>query len=223
MPRLRAAWLGEVPYTEAQLLQDDLQVRRREGLVPDTLLTLIHPHVYTIGRRGSASDVLWDAGELAGRGVDVVECDRGGMVTYHGPGQLVGYPIVDLGEAPDLGRYLRNLEEALIRTLADFGVRGERVEELTGVWVGLHKVAAIGVRVTRGVTKHGFALNVSTELEYFSGIVPCGILDRGVTSVEALRGEAPALEDVARIFEERFCEVFGYELERVGRPEAVSA
>lgn len=229
MRALDAAWLGETPYGRASVLQSSLQEARREGRVGDTLVQLTHPHVYTIGRRGSPDDVLWDAEELAARGVEVVETDRGGQVTYHGPGQLVGYPVIDLGPGADLVAYLRDLEEVLIRVLAGLGVEGVRVPGLTGVWVGLSKVAAIGVRVTGGVTKHGFALNVSPDLDYFGGIVPCGISDRGVTSVEAVRGAAPPVEEVARSFEERFAEVFGYRVRRVEAdalltaPEEVSA
>lgn len=222
MSVLDSAWLGEVPYARASALQSELQEARRADRARDTLVGLTHPHVYTIGRRGSRDDVLWDDAELAARGIEVVETDRGGQVTYHGPGQLVGYPVLHLGPGPDLVAYLRDLEEVLIRVLDSLGVAGTRVPGLTGVWVGLEKIAAIGVRVTGGVTKHGFALNVSTDLDYFSGIVPCGISDRGVTSVEAVRGSAPPVEDVAERFEARFCEVFGFTLRRV-EPDALLA
>ena len=211
MRTLNASWLGSMPYREASALQTELQEARVAGRIDDTLLLLEHPHVYTVGRRGTAGDVLWDPSTLAARGVEVVETDRGGQVTYHGPGQLVGYPIVSLGPAPDLVRYVRQLEDVMIGALASFGVGAGRLEGCTGVWVGLEKIGAIGVRVTRGVTKHGFALNVSTDLSYFAGIVPCGILDKGVTSVAALTGTAPSVEDVAREIEDRFAGVFGYE------------
>ncbi len=212
MPALEAAWLGTVPYDRALALQADLHTRRISGAAGDTLIQLEHPHVYTIGRRGNRADVLWDEATLRERGVEVHEADRGGMVTYHGPGQLVGYPIVDLGPAGDLVRYLRDLEEAVIRTLAVHGVAAERVAGCSGVWVGLEKIAAVGVKVTRGITKHGFALNVSPDLAYFSGIVPCGILDKGVTSIAALTGTAPPVAEVARTFERCFAEVHGYDL-----------
>lgn len=208
--QLTSSWLGSVPYGQALKLQTRLHADRVAGRVTDTLLLLSHPHVYTIGRRGSADDVLWDVETLRGRGVEVVETDRGGQVTYHGPGQLVGYPIVDLGAGADLVAYLRRLEEAIIRTLAAYGVEGRRDEANTGVWVRGAKIGAIGVRVTRGVTKHGFALNVSTDLSYFAGIVPCGITDRGVTSLHAELGGAPSVRSVASSFEREFAQVFGY-------------
>lgn len=210
MKELTASWLGTVPYGEAFELQSRLHARRAEGLIPDTLLLLEHPHVYTIGRRGSADDVLWDTEMLRGRGVEVVETDRGGMVTYHGPGQLVGYPIIGLGAGADLVRYLRRLEESIVATLGAFGVEAGCDPQNTGVWVGRAKIAAIGVRVTRGVTKHGFALNVSTDLSYFSGIVPCGITDRGVTSLAIEVGSAPPVRALAESFEREFARVFGY-------------
>jgi lipoyl(octanoyl) transferase len=191
-------------------MQSRLHEQRAAGEVIDTLLLLEHPHVFTIGRRGTRADVLWDLAALHERGVEVVETDRGGMVTYHGPGQLVGYPIVDLGPQGDLVGYLRRLEDVLIAALADHGIEAGRLTGATGVWVGFDKVGAIGVRVTRGVTKHGFALNVSPDLSYFGGIVPCGILDKGVTSMQRLLGDAPSVEALARTVTERFGEVFGY-------------
>jgi lipoate-protein ligase B len=203
--------LGCVPYREASDMQTRLHADRVDGRVGDTLVLLEHPHVYTIGRRGTAEDVLWDVEMLRARGVEVIETDRGGMVTYHGPGQLVGYPIVDLGPGADLVAYLRRLEEALIATLRIYDLEGARDPINTGVWVSRAKVAAIGVRVTRNATKHGFALNVSTDLEYFAGIVPCGITDRGVTSMEVELGATPALDDVASTFERCFADVFGYD------------
>lgn len=202
---------GRVPYGEAFEMQSRLHADRVAGRTGDSLVLLEHPHVYTIGRRGTADDVLWDVDTLRARGVDVVETDRGGMVTYHGPGQLVGYPIVDLGPGADLVAYLRRLEDTIIATLREFGLEGGRDPVNTGVWVRRAKIAAIGVRVTRNVTKHGFALNVSTDLSYFSGIVPCGISDRGVTSIAAELGHAPSMDDVATAFEACFADVFGYE------------
>ena len=192
-------------------MQTQLHADRVDGRIGDTFVLLEHPHVYTIGRRGTADDVLWDVETLRARGVEVVETDRGGMVTYHGPGQLVGYPIVDLGPGADLVGYLRELEEAVMATLSVYGLEGERDEINTGVWVRRAKIAAIGVRVTRNVTKHGFALNVSTDLSYFAGIVPCGITDRGVTSMALELREAPPMHDVASAFEHAFANVFGYD------------
>jgi lipoate-protein ligase B len=190
-------------------LQANLHEDRVAGRIGDTLVLLEHPHVYTIGRRGRADDVLWDMDTLRARGVDVIETDRGGMVTYHGPGQLVGYPIVRVGA--DLVGYLRKLEDAIIAALASYGLSGGRDPINTGVWVKQAKIAAIGVRVTGGVAKHGFALNVSTDLSYFAGIVPCGITNRGVTSMSLELGDAPAMDDVASTCERCFAEVFDYD------------
>lgn len=201
-------------------MQTRLHEQRSAREITDTLVLLEHPHVYTIGRRGSRDDVLWDTDAMRARGIEVVEADRGGQVTYHGPGQIVGYPIVDLGGGADLGAYVRRLEEVLIRSLARFGVDAQRDPGNTGVWVdqsqgapggaSCSKIAAIGVRVTRGVTKHGFALNVSTDLSYFAGIVPCGITDKGVTSMSSKLGHAPPIDGVNDALEAEFASVFGY-------------
>jgi lipoyl(octanoyl) transferase len=202
--------LGLVRYDEASALQADLHTRRVAGEIDDQLLLLEHPHVYTIGRRGDHEDVLWDADHLRSSGVEVVETDRGGQVTYHGPGQLVGYPIVDLGPAADLGRYVRRLEDVMVGTLGRFGIEASGDADNTGAWVGDRKIGQIGVRVTRNVTKHGFALNVSPDLSYFSGIVPCGITDKGVTSMALEFGRVPAMGEVAVIVADQFQRVFGY-------------
>jgi len=182
--------------------------RRRAGLAPDTLILLEHPHTYTIGRSGTRDHVFLTDSELAVRGITCLDVDRGGDVTYHGPGQLVGYPIFDLGPQPDVGRYLRNLEDCLIETLADFGIAAGRLSGYTGVWIGDRKIAAIGVKVSQGVTTHGFALNVSTDLSLFTHILPCGIPDKGVTSMALEVGRAPAMTEVeARVmahFSNRF-------------------
>jgi lipoyl(octanoyl) transferase len=207
---LQTSRLGAVAYADAWTLQTELHERRARGEIPDTLLLLEHPHVYTIGRRGDATDVLWKADALRERGVDVVETDRGGQVTYHGPGQLVGYPIIDLGPGADLVGYVRRLEDVLIGTLQRYGIAAGRDAGNTGVWVDNGKIAAIGVRVTRGVTKHGFAINVSTDLSYFAGIVPCGITDKGVTSIAREIGEAPSMPDVIDTIDDEFRRVFGY-------------
>jgi len=194
--------LGLVSYDEAWALQNDLHDKRSRAEIGDTLLLLEHPHVYTIGRRGTHDDVLRPD-------VDVVETDRGGQVTYHGPGQLVGYPIVYLGPAADLVKYVRRLEDVMIGALATFGIAAGRDDGNTGVWVNNAKIGAIGVRVTRNVTKHGFALNVATDLSYFAGIVPCGITDKGVTSMRAL-GCRAGVDHVAGVIEDEFSRVFGY-------------
>ena len=183
--------LGRVPYAEALALQRELVVERQAGRVGDMLLLVEHPHVLTLGVRGDGgrSHILASAEALAARSVEVYETGRGGDITYHGPGQLVGYPIIDLNpDRRDVHRYVRDLEEVLIRVAADYGIEAGRVPGLTGVWVGDRKLAAIGVRIARWVTSHGFALNVTTDLDYFNLIVPCGIADRGVTSLAALLG-----------------------------------
>ena len=199
---------GLVPYPEAWALQNRLADARRAGLAPDTLILLEHPHTYTIGRSGTRDHVFLTEAELATRGIICLDVDRGGDVTYHGPGQLVGYPIFDLGPQPDVGRYLRNLEDCLIDTLADFGIAGGRLSGYTGVWIGDRKIAAIGVKVSQGVTTHGFALNVTTDLSLFTHILPCGISDKGVTSMAVELGRAPVMagvEDrVVAHFSERF-------------------
>jgi lipoyl(octanoyl) transferase len=209
---LEARRLGMVPYDRALDLQRDLVERRRRGEVPDQLLLLQHPHVITLGVkvRHDRSHIVAAPDLLAERRVTVHESGRGGDVTYHGPGQLVGYPILEIEPARrDLHRYVRDIEESLIRALARFGVSAGRVPSLTGVWVGDEKVAAIGVRISRWITSHGFALNVTTDLDYFGLIVPCGIADRGVTSLARLLGEAPPMDDVERVVAEEVCAVFG--------------
>jgi lipoyl(octanoyl) transferase len=176
--KLEVRTLGLVPYDEALALQRALVDERQRGQLDDLLLLLEHPHVLTLGVRGDGGrrHILASPDQLAGRGVDVHETGRGGDITYHGPGQLVGYPIVDLKpDRCDVHRYVRDLEEVLIRTAGDYGVTAHRAEGLTGVWVGREKLAAIGVRLARWVTSHGFALNVTTDLDYFNLIVPCGI------------------------------------------------
>lgn len=205
--------LGRVPYGAALALQEALVADRRAGRVGDVLLLLEHPPVITLGvkARRTRAHVLASDEVLAARGVEVFETGRGGDVTYHGPGQLVGYPILDLKpDRCDVHRYVRDLEEVLIRTAAAFGVQAGRVPGLTGVWVGDEKLAAIGVRISRWITSHGFAFNVSTDLDCFTLIVPCGIRDRGVTSLERLCGRAVPMADVEAAVAGAFCEVFGY-------------
>jgi lipoyl(octanoyl) transferase len=178
--------LGRVPYADALELQRTLVEDRRAGRIGDVLLLLEHPHVITLGSRSQAAraNVLATPARLAELGVELQETGRGGDVTYHGPGQLVGYPILNLkpGRA-DVYNYVRNLEETMIRVTETFGVRAGRIEGLTGTWVGGSKIGAIGVRISRWITSHGFAYNVNTDLDYFNLIVPCGIRDHGVTSL----------------------------------------
>ena len=193
--------LGRVSYADGLDLQQRLVQERKAGTIPDQLLLLEHPPVITLGvkARNDRSHVLASDAVLSARGVALFESGRGGDVTYHGPGQLVGYPILDLKpDRCDVHRYVRDLEEVLIRAVAAFGVEGMRVAGLTGVWVGTDKLAAIGVRISRWITSHGFALNVGTDLAHFDLIVPCGIRERGVTSLERLLGrmvEPAAVED----------------------------
>jgi lipoyl(octanoyl) transferase len=193
--------LGLMPYGDALALQRALVDQRRNGDVDDLLLLVEHPHVLTLGVRGDGgrAHILASAEVLASRGIEVHEAGRGGDVTYHGPGQIVGYPILDLKpDRCDVHRYVRDLEDVLIRTAADFGIDACRVGGLTGVWVGREKLAAIGVRLSRWITCHGFAINVATDLEYFSLIVPCGIVGCRVTSFERLLGRSvdrSAVED----------------------------
>jgi lipoyl(octanoyl) transferase len=193
--------LGRVPYADGLEIQARLVAERQEGLVPDTLLLLEHDPVFTLGRNARAEHVLLSAEDLKARGFEVFETGRGGDVTYHGPGQVVGYPI--LGLAPDrcdVHRYVRDLESVLIRTCADYGVTAERVAGMTGAWVGTEKVGAIGVRIARWVTSHGFALNVGNDLAPFGLIVPCGIRGRGVTSLEQqLHRPVPVAEVASRL------------------------
>jgi lipoyl(octanoyl) transferase len=212
MKPLHVRRLGCVPYAEGVALQQRLVEERRRGEIPDTLLLLEHPHVITLGVRvhHDRSHVVTPPAELARRGVEVHESGRGGDVTYHGPGQLVGYPIFDLNpDRRDLHRYVRDIEEALIQGVARFGVTAGRIPGLTGVWVGDDKVAAIGVRISRWITSHGFALNVCTDLDYFGLIVPCGITDHGVTSLSRLLGRRIAVDEVELPIIEGFTDVFG--------------
>jgi len=184
-------------------------LRRGEG--PERLILLEHPHVYTLGRNASEGDVLAPAEWLRASGVEVAETNRGGQVTYHGPGQLVGYPIVDLNpDRRDIRRYVRDLQEVLIRSLGEFGVDAGRRDgpENIGVWAGDAKVASIGVHISRWITSHGFALNVSTDLGLFDLIVPCGISDRGVTSLERLLGRPVETAEVENRIIEHFANVF---------------
>jgi lipoyl(octanoyl) transferase len=204
--------LGRVPYPDALALQRSLVEDRRADRIGDTLLLAEHPHVLTLGVRGDGgrAHILATADALAERGIEVHETGRGGDITYHGPGQIVGYPIIDLNPGRrDVHRYVRDLETLLIRTLADYGIEAGRVEGLTGVWVGNEKVAAIGVRIARWVTSHGFALNVNTQLDHFNLIVPCGIADRGVTSMARLLGRSVETADVENRIIEHFGNVFG--------------
>jgi lipoyl(octanoyl) transferase len=210
-PEVEVRRLGRVPYADGLALQRKLVEERQAGRIGDQLLLVEHPHVLTLGVRGDGgrSHILAPPDVLIARSVDVFETGRGGDITYHGPGQLVGYPILDLKpDRQDVHRYVRDLEEVLIRVAADYKIEATRVPGLTGVWVGRSKLAAIGVRIARWVTSHGFALNVTTDLDYFNLIVPCGVADRGVTSLGALLGRDVHREDVEDRVVRHFGDVF---------------
>ena len=201
--------LGAMRWGAAYALQEQLVGQRQRGEIGDQLLLVEHPHVVTMGRNGHLTNVLASPEVLAATGIDYHETNRGGDVTYHGPGQLVGYPIVYLNEwKRDVHAYVRALEEVVIRTLADLRLVGERVTGATGVWVGEAKVCAIGVHLSRWVTSHGFALNVTTDLQYFQYIVPCG-LSKPVTSLRQL-GVSVTLDEVKPVLRRRFFEVYDY-------------
>jgi lipoyl(octanoyl) transferase len=227
-PICEYAWLGRIGYAEAWELQKKVARERAEGARPDTLLLLEHPPVYTTGKRDANSNLRLPKEML---GAPLVRTDRGGDITFHGPGQLIAYPIIELREAR-LGvvDYVRRLEEVIIGTLRRVGIEASVICGLTGVWVGDEKIAAIGVRVGRPpgtggwVTTHGLALNVDVDLEWFRRIVPCGIADKGVTSIQALGGNAVPTGDVASLLAEGFGAVFGREMRFVNtlltRPQA---
>ena len=212
--RVKVRSLGRVPYAEALALQERLVEERQAGRGSDSLLLLEHPPVVTLGRGARWSHLLVPPGELRRRGVEVFETTRGGDVTYHGPGQLVGYPILSLpAELQDLHLLLRMMEEVLISAAREFGIEAGRVEGLTGVWVGREKLAAIGMRVARWVTSHGFALNVATDLSGFDLIVPCGIRGRGVTSLSRLLGRRVETPEAAAATVRSFARVFSARME----------
>jgi len=206
--------LGRVRYADGLLLQEQLVKQRQAGEIDDTLLLLEHEPVFTLGRNARAQNVLLPAEQLRQRGFDVHEAGRGGDVTYHGPGQVVGYPIVSLSpDRCDVHRYVRDLEEVMIRTCAAYGVTAGRVAGLTGCWVGDSKLGAIGVRISRWVTSHGFALNLREEaLAPFRMIVPCGLRDKGVLSLEQAAGRPVSFQDVMDRLALDFAEVFGRRL-----------
>lgn len=211
---LKVLRLGTVPYAEGLDLQDELVKQRRMGAVPDTLVLLEHPHVITLGSGSDPSHVLVDEDQRSRLGIELFEAGRGGDVTYHGPGQLVAYPILDLKpDRKDLHRYLRDLESVLIALAGEYGVEAYRSEAGTGVWTGSGKLAAIGIRVSSGwITSHGLALNVGADLSYFETIVPCGIAGGGVTSLERELGSRPDPSEVAERLVRHFAAVFGRQI-----------
>jgi lipoyl(octanoyl) transferase len=215
MSALQVRRLGLVPYADGLELQRRLVEERKADRIPDTLLLLQHPHVLTIGvKKDGRSHILASPDRLASLGVEVFETGRGGDVTYHGPGQLVGYPILNLDpDRRDVHQYVRDLEEVMIRVCAVYGIDAGRVPGFSGAWIksegGDEKIGAIGVRISRWITSHGFAFNVATDIEFFKLIVPCGIADRGVTSLAEKLGRAPAMLEVENRFVEQFAHVFG--------------
>jgi lipoyl(octanoyl) transferase len=215
----RPCWLihptGPVPYDAANAAMHDLAERRLADGVPDALVLVEHPPVFTAGRRAKDDELLWGEPEVEARGGLVRRIDRGGAFTFHGPGQLVGYPILGLGSRPDAAAYLRGLEEAVIRTAADLGVDASRRNDVqTGVWIGDEKLCAIGVRLLRTrVTLHGFALNCDTDLSWFDGIVACGLPDHGVTSLSRRLGRDVTVSEVRPIAERHLADVFDLSFE----------
>ena len=217
--------LGLVPYADALAMQRALVEERRAERIPDTLLLLQHPPVITLGvRKDARSNVVATPERLQQLGIDVHETGRGGDVTYHGPGQIVGYPILDLRpDRMDVHRYVRDLEEVMIRVCAAYGLTASRVPGLTGAWLDAEKIGAIGIRISRWITSHGFAFNVSTDLEHFKLIVPCGITDRGVTSLVRATGRTVSTAEVERQLVEELCGVFGAETLASSTPRPATA
>jgi lipoyl(octanoyl) transferase len=205
--------LGRISYADGLEIQRQRVAARKAGTISDTLLLLEHPHVYTLGRNAHEGNILVSRDRLAALDAEVFETDRGGDVTYHGPGQLVGYPILDLTRHKrDLAWFMRSIEQVLIDTAADFGVTAGRIPGCTGVWIGTGKLAAMGVHVSRWVTSHGFAFNASTDLSYFDHIIPCGIRNKQVTSLEKLLGRRIEIAAVAERVVDHFGKVFALEM-----------
>jgi len=201
-----------VPYGEAWDLQYRLHSLRREGKIEDTLLLLEHPHTYTLGKTADRANLIGSDQYLEENGIKVFEIDRGGDITYHGPGQLVGYPIIDLQKwKPDSHLYLRTLEEMMIDVLADYGITAGRKDGFTGVWISEEKIAAIGIKISRWVTMHGFAFNINTDLNLFSGIIPCGIKDKEVTSLSKILGREIDMDEIKSKIKNRFAFHFGHD------------
>lgn len=225
MNQLEVYDLGLSPYHEMwelqravqkQLIDQKMALRENpdaKKTIPDALLLVEHPHVYTLGKSGDSANLLRTSVELKDIEAEFIEIDRGGDITYHGPGQIVGYPILDLDRHfTDIHKYLRFLEEVIIRTCAEYGLKGERLEGLTGVWVNGSKVCAMGIRCSRWVTMHGFALNVNTNLDYFNHIVPCGITDKSVSSLSVLTGSIIDENEVREKLLRHFADVFNVEI-----------
>ena len=202
--------LGKCAYSETWSLQKELHTKRVQREIPDALILVEHPHVYTLGKNANARHLIATQDYLKSREIEIFKVDRGGDITYHGPGQLVGYPIFNLKDHEEsISWYVHSVEEVLIQMLADYGIKSGRVKGMTGVWVGDKKIAAIGMKVSRWVTMHGFALNVFTDLSLYDGIIPCGIVNRDITRMVDLNPEVK-WDDVKTKVVDKFVEVFGF-------------
>lgn len=220
MKQLLVVNIGSTKYEEAWELQKKIFAARTQHHIGDVFLFTEHEHVFTLGKGADENHLLASDEERAQKKVDLFWIDRGGDVTYHGPGQIVGYPILDLNHHyNDIHRYLRELEEIIIRTLADYGITAVREPEFTGVWVKNEKIAALGVKVSRWITMHGFAFNVNTDLQYFDRIIPCGIFHKGVTSLQRLLEKEISLEEVREKLVQHFATIFSYEIKHISRDE----
>ena len=208
--RLNVIDLGRRPYAPVFEMQEEMVRRRLADEIPDTLLLVEHDPVYTLGRGADSNNITASADQLRAIGIDVAQTSRGGDVTYHGPGQIVGYPIIDLGKNRKVLWYVSNLEKLLIDTLSDYDINASTDPENRGVWVGRDKIAAIGIRITRRITMHGFALNVRTDLDHYAGIVACGIQDRGVTSMHNMI-PGISMDEVKRNIINHFQKIFQYQ------------
>lgn len=223
MNELLTVDIGRTKYADAWRLQKEIFSARLDRRIGDVLLLTEHDHVYTLGKGADENHLLANDQELSQKGVDLFHIDRGGDVTYHGPGQIVGYPILDLNQYyNDIHRYLRDIEEMIIRTLADYGVQGGREPEFTGVWVGSEKIAAIGVKVSRWITMHGFAMNVNTDISYFDRIIPCGIFHKGVVSLHQIIGRHSELNEVHGRLSHHFSDIFHVRIKQISREELES-
>jgi len=216
--------LKVIPYEEAWKLQHELLELRKENNITDVFMLLEHPHTYTLGKTADKNNLISGKEYLEEHAISVFEIDRGGDITYHGPGQVVGYPIISLHDwQKDTHKYLRALEETLILTCREFGIEAERKEHFTGVWIENRKIAAIGIKISNWVSMHGFAFNVNTDLNFFKGIIPCGIRDKEVTSLSKELGKIVSLSEVKEILLKNFIQVFQYDkVERVQRKELIS-
>ena len=220
MKQLLVVNIGRTKYAEAWELQKQIFSARLEQRISDVLLLTEHDPVFTLGKGADGNHLLANDNELSEKKIDMFWIDRGGDVTFHGPGQIVGYPILDLNQHyQDIHRYLRDLEEMIIRTLNDYGIAGGREKEFTGVWVKNDKIAALGVKVSKWITMHGFAFNVSTDLSFFDRIIPCGIFHKGVTSLQQVLGTPVDIPEVHHHLVKHFSEIFSFEIKQISREE----